>query len=414
MNQVTKTNKYYFCRTCLSQIKLIFYIYCWIETIIYIRHCQTVSKNLKNKEYDVLYDDFNDYNYYGGNFASFLIADIFCIIVYLQNLCYFYCFSRTWYLLYNKIKDNTTINSIMNGLFKEKPEVNIVCSCYHYETSIKTSTSYMGKYETRTISTEVKKIETYKETIQLNLFSYLDISGLFRLKETNKKYIILELGKEINFNDELTLYDIENIKNELYLKNRYKDTFISITVERIIPTMKELYLINLTNQNNCLIQKWVFILSNILMIDTIYKLYFNCICSYQFFVIRKIVSSRKNVLENEKYSQFIPGFNSINDNYVANRNDVGGTNNEINIVLPTEEEIEKAKIYNKYIPDYKINENGEVANMNQCNIDSVINITEENNENKNIELKNNGNDKYVNIYNSLDNIKAQPLIDNKE
>ena len=304
----------------------------------------------------------------------------------------------------------------MNELFKEKPEIHIVCSCYHYERSTKTSTSYTGQHEIRTTTTEVKKVETYKEVRELNILSYLDISGIFRLKETNKNYIILELGKEINFNDEITLYDVENIKNELYLKNKYKDAFISIKVERIIPTMKELYLINLTNKNNCLIQKWVFILCNILMIDTIYKLYFNCICSNQFFVIRKIVSSRKNILENEKYSQFIPGFNSINDNYVSNKNDVGGTNNEINIVLPTEEEIEKAKIYNKYIPEYKINENGEVVNINENNIDSVINITEEKNENKNNELNqmNNGKDIYMNEYNNLDNIKSQRLLDNIE
>jgi len=71
----------------------------------------------------------------------------------------------------------------------------------------------------------------------------LDISGIFKLKGTTKKYIQLQLGKEINFNDELTLYDIQTIKNDLYTRNRFRDTYISVGINSDIPSFKEFFLI---------------------------------------------------------------------------------------------------------------------------------------------------------------------------
>ena len=85
----------------------------------------------------------------------------------------------------------------------------------------------------------------------------MDISGIFRLKETSKKYIQLQLGKEINFNDEITIYDIQKIINDLYQKNRFKDSHISTGVDRILPSFKDFHLIKLTNENNCFLQKWI-------------------------------------------------------------------------------------------------------------------------------------------------------------
>ena len=60
-------------------------------------------------------------------------------------------------------------------------------------------------------------VPTYSESQNLNIFSYLDISGIFRLKDTTKRYIQLELGKEINFNDEIKMYIYQSVLIELYL-----------------------------------------------------------------------------------------------------------------------------------------------------------------------------------------------------
>ena len=99
--------------------------------------------------------------------------------------------------------------------------------------------------------------------------------------------------------------------------------------------------------------------------DGFYDLYLYFICSKQFFVIKKIVSSRQNVLENPKYSKFITGYNINEQNVILERNTIGGVDNQIEVKLPTEQEIASAKDYDKYIPQYIMKEDGEVINTNE-------------------------------------------------
>ena len=369
----------------IGWIKQIFYIFCWILVFIFTG---TIKKG----------EDINDHF---GFFMFCIIAWSFMITFYSVSFVYL-CKSKTYILLSN-MNINNSINNIMENLFKEKPEVNIKCNCYHMET--KAITTYNGSGTQTTFMTI--PVSTYTETQKLNIFSYLDISGIFRLKEANKNLIILELGKEINFNDEMTLYDAEKIKNELYSKNRFKDICISVTIERIVPSLKNYYLINLNGQDYPLLKKWIYITCFILTFDQLYTLYLESLCSYQFFVIRKIISSRNNVLENEKYSKFTTGYTINNNNFVAERKSIGGISTDIEPELPTEEEIEKAKIYNKYIPEYKFNETGDIININENPLDNILEIKEENKKNE-INKQNNNNTNNNNLSNTIN----QPLINN--
>lgn len=157
-------------------------------------------------------------------------------------------FSKTKILLKNT-NDNNSINNVMDTLFHQKPVIKIICSCYHFETKVTPG------------SIEVSKIETFNETRKLDIFSYIDISGIFRLKETNKSLIELDLEQEIEFNDAITIYDIQKIKNELYSKNKNKDYCIHVYLDKDIPSMKYFYLIKLSKDKNyCLLQKWIYIL----------------------------------------------------------------------------------------------------------------------------------------------------------
>ena len=367
---------------CLGWSKQILYIFGWIITILYINNTESY-------------------------FGIFILTVTFIGTIYIWNLCLLFFTSKTMILLSN-LNENNSINNIMNQLFKEKPVVNISCSCYHLEKSFIIDTKDLKQK-----NLDAKKIETYSETKQLNIFSYLDISGIFRLKETNKNFIKLKIGKEVNINDEMTLYDIQNIKKDLYLRNKDKDLYISIYVKSIIPIKKDYYLVKIKNNKSyCLLQKWVFILSTLLMVDEFYKLYFNYLCAHQYFIIKKVVSSRNNVLQNEKYSQFIPGYNILDENFVANKDDIGGIDNELNIASPTEEEIEKSRSYTKYIPNYELNENKNVVNKNNYNIDNLLNIEGICNENKDIELKEIENENnIVNNINNQDNSNKESLID---
>ena len=275
--------------------------------------------------------------------------------------------------LLENINKNININKVIETLLKEKPEVIINCICYHLDSRLESYYDSNGNYQT---GYTTMTVPTYTELQQLNIFSYLDISGIFRLKQTSKRYIQLQLGKEINFNDEITIYDIQTIINYLYQKNRYIDRCISIGVDRILPSFKDFYLIKLANENNCFIHKWTYYAFFILTIDKFYELILDCLCSKQFFVIKKIVSTRQNVLENPKYSQFISGYNINEENITYQKDIIGGIDKGIEVKLPTERESDLAKNYSIYIPQYMIREDGEIINVNQNSVENVMGIKE--------------------------------------
>ena len=390
------------CNKIWGWIKQIYYIYCWIMTIIFAKY------GTYEERIDYYWHESVSIRYHIGLLIIFLISISLMGLIYFINFIWLCVWPNRVLTLLSNINENNLINNIINNLLKEKPEVIINCLSYHMETRSNTYTDANGR--TQTTYTTVM-VPTYSESQNLNIFSYLDISGIFRLKDTTKRYIQLELGKEINFNDEITLYDIETIKNDLYTRNRYKDVYISISVNRIIPSYKEFYLVRLTNEENCFIQKWIYIIFIILTLDKFYELYLDCICSNQFFVIKKIVSSRQNVLENPKYSQFISGYHINEENITLERNTIGGVDNEIEVNLPTEQEIQLAKNYNKYIPQYIMKEDGEVINMNTTSIENLMEIKEENKQvmhnETNIQYQNNE----INT-NCNSNDINQPLITN--
>ena len=380
MEEVAK-KKNTFWPKCFGWTKQILYIFFWLIIIIFAKA-----------------DDFNPVL-----FAFFLLSIIGLLMLYMFSIIQLFVFSKTLELLDN-INENTSINEIMKKLFKEKPIVEIKCTCYHYETRTYTSTDANGN---TTTTTSTILVPTYIESQLLEIFSYIDISGIFRLKETNKSFIQLEMGKEVNFNDELTMLDVENIRNDLYIKNRFKDTQISVVVNRIIPSMKDYYLVKLRKDEKFfLLQKWVYILSAFLMVDQFYKTYLEYLSSHQFFIIRKIISSRKNVLENNKFSQFTPGYIIEEENFVANKDEIGGINKETKLVLPTEEEIQKSKVYYKFIPEYELNEFGDVVNINKNSVDNLLKIEEKQNENEVVGVTkiNNSNEFLLNVDNNTNQL----------
>ena len=150
------------------------------------------------------------------------------------------------------------------------------------------------------------------------------------------------------------------------------------------------------------------------MIDLFYRVYLDYISSKQKFKIRKIVSSRYNVYENNKYSQFIPGYFIQDSQFVASRENIGGVGDKKDLLLPTEEELKNAQIYNKFIPEYNLNENGDIVNINPNLFDTRYNIKEERNIFHINELKQNNNNFIAIKDTSLDNnFKEQKLINDK-
>ena len=159
MEEVAK-KKSTFWPKCYGWSKQIFYIFSWIIIITFIKS-----------------DDFN-----AGLFALFLLSIMLSLVLYSISIVQVFLPGKTFKLLDN-INENESIHEIMKKLFKEKPVVNIACNCYHIETRFDISTDING--DTRT-KTSFESITTYAEHQQLNIFSYIDISGIFRLKKLTK------------------------------------------------------------------------------------------------------------------------------------------------------------------------------------------------------------------------------------
>ena len=90
---------------------------------------------------------------------------------------------------------------------------------------------------------------------------------------------------------------------------------------------------------------------------------------------------------------------------------IGGIFDKKDLLLPTEEELKKAEIFIKFIPEYKINENGDIVNINTNLFDTRYNFKEERSIFQKEEKKQN-NDNYIAMKDaSLDNnYKEQMLI----
>ena len=133
-------------------------------------------------------------------------------------------------------------------------------------------------------------------------------------------------------------------------------------------------------------------------------------------MLRTIFCYQKNCInssecfENPKYSQFISGYNINDQNITLQRETIGNVDNQIEPKLPTEQEIQEAQEFNKYIPQYTMKENGEIINMNQNSLESLMKIKEENTQNQvgNNFIQQNRNP--TNEINTNSNDINQPLI----
>ena len=197
----------------------------------------------------------------------------------------------------------------MGYYFRTPPIIRFYGECYHYEISHETYTDSEGN--DRHYTTEVKVV-TYSENYDLPYYSERDVSGLLYLNceeayISKKHYIKLELLEEINFADAISYSDYEREKS--YFKNRLRlrDVYFDFSETRFIPGMEHLNLVKLEEKEPCMGNYFFFFISTILMIAEIYKIYFNSLCVYQKFKVRKIVSTRYD-LNQQVYQELVPQY----------------------------------------------------------------------------------------------------------
>ena len=277
-----------------------------------------------------------------------LIGIIIFAILYIVYL--FVEFSSETFSFVRNIKYDESMVDYMGGLFKQHPYIIFCCECYHYRHHRGRSGS---SSRTRVVSRTSQKEMPY--------YSWKDISGLFNLDYENAKYankplIKLYLKPEINFADEISYYDYVLSKKEFWNNNRYYDQYMKYWEKRGIDKLIEYNLICLDKRKKpCCLNCGVYVLYTLLMLGEIYKCYVDKYCIAQHFTIRKIVSTRYNLLEennNIKYNNMNPMLNIYSQQYNYDYNQTGSYLTNYNSIAPTQQELNAAKIYKNYIPQY--------------------------------------------------------------
>lgn len=202
-----------------------------------------------------------------------------------------------------------------------------------------------------------EKVTTYKDTYTLPYYSERDVSGLFYLNcnmayVRRKCYIKLNLEKEINFADEISCMDYENEKEYFWQRNRFRDSQFDFKETREIPGMKSHNLVKLSENEPYFASFMYFSLFTLLTFSELYKSWFDSYCIYQKFKIRKLISTRYD-LNQPTYQKLIPQLDCINQQYSYQPDYYNYINPNQKVKMPTPVELENAKKYQSWIPNYK-------------------------------------------------------------
>ena len=274
------------------------------------------------------------------------------------------------------------IKNIMANLIQTPPTIEFYCECYHYETRTVVysppkrgggrkggskkrggkGSRPAGRHRAgggrRRVRTRRVKITTYTETAYFPYYSARDVSGLFQLDNSREKamgkvYVKLELTPEINFADELSYMDYDIFRNDFYNRNRRRDQHMYYRETRSVPGLNNFNLVCIRNEEPCGVGVCMFIFCTIIPICELYKCYVNSYCLEQTFKIRKLISTRYNLNEEQKYEYFTPSFDVPAQQYAFQPDNYNYINSNYQVQKPSNEEINKAAMFKDKIPQYE-------------------------------------------------------------
>ncbi|MCQ2816543.1 MAG: hypothetical protein MJ252_04665 [archaeon] len=290
---------------------------------------------------------------------------IICGITYLLYIIIEFC-SPTFSYLRHK-RDSKGIYEKLSRLYRTAPIISFSCVCYHYETHTEYYTDSEGKRQSRTVT---NRVNTYSETTELPYRSTRDVSGLFlldldRANIAKKYYIKIHLFNDISFADAISYSDYEIFKTDFYNRNRWRDTYMDFSEDRKIPGFNAHELVLIRESEPGCINPWLYGILTIFVLVQFYKSYVDSFCIRQTYKIRKIVSTRYDLLSpeyNKNYSPMTPAINIQEQSYSFSSEEIGSSYSSADINLPTEEELKKAEIYNSKIPHFRVSKYDESLN----------------------------------------------------
>ena len=164
----------------------------------------------------------------------------------------------------------------------------------------------------------------------------------------------------MNLLTRLALLIIKKQRDAFYNRNVVRDTHMDFSEYKNIPGLQNINLVKLGSYEPCCFGKCAHVFYTIIMLAQFYKLYVNSFCVYQPFKIRKIVSSRYNLMaqvkKNEKYKVVAPIINLGSETYKYDSEEIGRVYDAAKPVCPTEEELKNARQYENSVPDFEMKE----------------------------------------------------------
>lgn len=251
----------------------------------------------------------------------------------------------------------------MGTLFKTPPDITFYAECYHYEYHIKKTKYSDGTTKKKTDTT---RVTTYRESSDFSYYSARDVSGLFFLNIgeamlKSRAYIELKLDTEIDFADSISYSDYVQQRSDFCRRNERRDLQMDFSEKRTIPGLKKENLIQLTDDEPACVSSCLYGIFAVLMLAQFYKLYVNSYCIFQHFTIRKIVSTRYNLMSEEysqKYSYLSPELNLFQQLYTYEPEDTGNVFEGNRYRAPSKQELERARQYKDYVPSYLLQSAG--------------------------------------------------------
>ena len=295
----------------------------------------------------------------GGDAAGTCAAIFF--IIYLIYIITEFCSPTFSYL--SNIEFGDSMYNKMKILFANYPEIKFHCECYHMHQKRVVTKDNDGKEH---VSYKEEKVITYVDDYVMPYYSCKDVSGLFFLniseaQAKEKFFIKLRLGLEVNFADAISYSDYIYQKEMFWQKNRFRDIYFDFSEKRTLRDFKKYNLVQIGNGIPKNVGKGYFALSVFLLYCEFYKKFIDHFCINQHYKIRKIVSTRYNLLAEQyvvMYQQLVPSLNLIQNNYTYTTQETGYTNTSYKCELPTEEELKRAEQYSSYVPNYQLSSVG--------------------------------------------------------
>ena len=311
------------------------------------------------------------------------------------------------------IEQSDNITNTLDKIFNEFPSLLFEINCFHfnskfdnqelYNNNNNIKKSFENSNANKISNSELNnKIKTYNDSKKFYYYNCKDVSGEIIIEnEINKKrfyFVNLNLKFEIIFADSISFYDYETQKNNFLNKNKWRDVHTEIFEKKNIKNSFDSSLLKINNESLPIKFKWqIYLFFVFICFAEIYKIYFFNHVIEKNFIIKKLISSRNKINE-EEYFELNPKIIINNVNTIQNKN-YFYQNEKAKIKPIQEKELEEAKNYEKYIltlqqiKNMEINSNKFDYSYNSQNLNDTK--TQENIDIYNDELyqKNNINNK---------------------